>query len=412
MPSEPEFRHATLSNGLTLIGEVDPRAASSAAGFFVRTGARDEARPLMGVSHFLEHMMFKGTDDLAADELNRRFDEIGANNNAYTSGEMTCFYAHVLPERVGEASDLLARMLRPALRQDDFDREKEVILEEIAMYKDEPFSVLYDETLERHFGNHPMGHRVLGTQESVRAMVRDQMAGYFNERYSADNTIVSLAGRVDFDALADRIDRLCAAWRPTRVSRDSSRPRPAGGNVSLTDAKITRAYLLGLAEAPSYADPSRYAAMLLAQVLGASDNSRLHWALVEPGLAEEAQAGYDPHDGTGQFHVFASCDPARADEVWSKLLHEIRGLRDSLVPDDLERLRSKLLLGVTLGGERPADRMQRLGRQWTYQRAYTTLQEELDRINAVTIADLRGVADAWPLAPITTGRLVPAKATG
>lgn len=408
MPTDPTFRRETLANGLVVLAEIDPSAASAAAGFFVRTGARDEARPLMGVSHFLEHMMFKGTSDLSADELNRRFDEIGASNNAYTSGEMTCFYAHVLPERLPEATDLLGRMLRPALRQDDFDREKEVILEEIAMYKDEPFSVLYDETLERHFASHPMGHRVLGTTESIRALQRDQMAGYFNQRYSADNTIVALAGSIDFDARVAQLRDLCGAWEATRVGRDASRPGPAGGHVSLTDAKITRAYLLGLSEAPSTQDPKRYAAMLLAQVLGASDNSRLHWALIEPGLAEEAQAGFDPHDGTGQFYVFASCDPARADEVWSEMLRQTRALRDSLQQEDLDRLKSKLLLAVTLGGERPSDRMQRLGRQWTYQRTHTTLSEELERINAVTLADLRSVAEAWPLDPMTTGRLMPA----
>src|SRR5690606_38952834 len=139
------FQHATLPNGLTVIAEVDPEAHTAAAGFFVKTGARDEASPLMGVSHFLEHMMFKGTDQRSAEELNRQFDLIGARNNAYTTSELTCFYASVLPERLlgaGGAVDLLADMMRPALREEDFDTEKKVILEEIAMYEDNPFWVL------------------------------------------------------------------------------------------------------------------------------------------------------------------------------------------------------------------------------------------------------------------------------
>src|SRR5882724_3919279 len=128
------FQQHRLPNGLTIIAEVDPAAHSAAAGFFVKTGARDEATPVMGVSHFLEHMMFKGTEDLTAEELNRRFDEIGARNNAFTSNEMTCFHAHVLPEYLGQGLDLLGRMMRPALKPTDFDTEKGVILEEIAMY--------------------------------------------------------------------------------------------------------------------------------------------------------------------------------------------------------------------------------------------------------------------------------------
>ncbi len=408
MPTTLEFKQATLSNGLTIIAEVDSAAASSAAGFFVRTGARDEQRGVMGVSHFLEHMMFKGTADISTDELNRRFDAIGASNNAYTSSEMTCFYAHVLPEMLPQAADLLGRMLRPALRQDDFDREKGVILEEIAMYKDEPFSVLYDETLERHFGLHPLGHRVLGTTESITALTRPQMQAYFDERYSADNTVVALAGKVDFEAAVAQIESLCGSWRPTRVSRDTTRPIPLGGTLEKHDAKVNRAYALGLADAPAIGDDRRYAAMLLMQILGMSDNSRLHWALIEPGLAEEAAAGYDPHDGSGTFYVFASCDPARLDEVWGVVQREIAALAESVTPEDLERLRNKLLTGVTVSGEKPADRMQRLGRTWTYHREYRTLERELELIDRVSVADIKALAAAFPLSPKTVGTLLPA----
>jgi predicted Zn-dependent peptidase len=402
------FRQHTAPNGLHIIAEIDPEAHSAAAGFFVKAGARDEDHPLMGVSHFLEHMMFKGTTDISADELNRRFDAMGARNNAYTSGEMTCFYAHILPERVTEANELLSRMMRPALRQEDFDREKGVILEEIAMYKDEPFWVLYEKTMEEYYGKHPMGHRVLGTNETINALTRDQMQGYFDHRYSADNTVVSLAGRLDFDAAAEQISTLCASWQPTRVRRDNTRPPARSTQLELRDAKVTRAYIMGVCDGPAIDDDRRYAAVLLSQVLGAADNSRLHWALTETGIAEEVQAGYDPHDGTGDFYVYASGDPDRADEIWSIVLREIDGLLDSVTDEDLERLRNKLATGVTIGGERPADRMQRLGRLWTYLGRYTTLEEELDRINRVTLADLREVAGAFPLRPVTVGRLLPA----
>jgi predicted Zn-dependent peptidase len=401
------FKQHLAPNGLRIIAEVDPDAASAAAGFFVKTGARDEDPALMGVSHFLEHMMFKGTAEISADDLNRRFDEIGARNNAFTTAEMTCFYAHVLPERLPEASELLSKMMRPALRQDDFDREKGVILEEIAMYKDEPFWVLFEHVMERHYGAHRLGHRVLGTEGTIKAMGSEGMRGYFEDRYSADNTIVALAGRLDFEAAAEEISGLCASWRPTRVGRDSTRPRAGAGEFTVRQENVTRAYMLGMAPGPAADDDRRYAAALLAQVLGAPDNSRLHWSLIETGLAEQAQAGFDPHDGTGDFYAFAVGDPARADEIWATVLREVDGLVSSITEDDLVRLRSKLATAVTIGGERPADRMQRIGRTWTYLSRYRTLEEELDRINRVTLDEMGEVARAFPLKPVTTGRLLP-----
>jgi predicted Zn-dependent peptidase len=403
-----QFKHATLNNGLTIIAEVDPDAHSAAAGFFVKTGARDETREVMGVSHFLEHMMFKGTHDLSAEELSRRFDQIGARNNAFTSNEITCFYAHVIPEHLATSNDLLARMMRPALRNEDFDTEKGVILEEIAMYKDMPFSVLYDACIERHFASHPLSHRILGTSESVTALTREQMADYFAQRYSADNTIVSLAGRLDFDAAVDQLNHLCGHWQQSGPSRDNTKPATPGGHFTINDEKVSRAYTLALFDAPAVEDSRRYAAAILAQIVGSPDNSRLHWSLVEPGLAEEAQAGYEPHDGMGEFLLFTASDPGRADEVWEIVTKELASLSDSLTQDDLDRLLSKFITGATVGGERPADRMHRLGRMWAYLSRYSPLEEELDHLSKVTIADLRDLLQAFPLQPITVGRLLPA----
>jgi predicted Zn-dependent peptidase len=401
------FEQTTLPSGLTIVSETDPEAHSAAAGFFVKTGARDESGQIMGVSHYLEHMMFKGTERLSAHDLNKAFDDMGARNNAYTTSEMTCFYAHILPERLTECVDLLAHMLRPALRDSDFTTEKGVILEEIAMYKDNPYWVLFEATLERHFGSHPMAHRVLGTDETIKALQRDQMQRYFDTRYSADNTVVALAGRLDFARAVDQIAGLCAGWGRTGAGRETSRPRAGGGEFTMRDPKVTRGYLLGIADAPSLDDDRRYPAALLAQVLGASDNSRLHWSLIETGLAEEAVAAFEPHDGTGEFLVYAFGDPERLDEIWGVVRREIEGLVSSLTESDLERLRNRLATAVTLGGERPADRMQRIGRLWTYLRSYRPLEEELERINGVTLRDLRAVADAFPLMPQTLGRMLP-----
>jgi len=400
------FEKHRLPNGLTVIAEIDPGAHSAACGFFVKTGARDEDTSVMGVSHYLEHMMFKGTDDIAADELNRRFDAMGARNNAFTSTEMTCFYATTLPERLGEVIDLLGRMMRPALRESDFTTEKGVILEEIAMYQDNPFSVLYDACVEKHFTGHPLSHRILGTPESIKALTAGQMREYFAERYSSDNSTVALAGRVDFERAVREIERVCGSWQPTGAARNASRPAPTGGRIALSDEKVSRGYLLMLCDAPALEDDRRYAASLLAQVLGAPDNSRLHWSLIETGVAEDAQAAFDAHDGVGQYYVFASGEPARLGEIETVITRELDSLVGSLTDDDLVRLRNRSATAATLGGERPTDRMHRLGRLWTCLGQYRPLEDELERICAVTLDDIADVARAYPLRPQTVGTLV------
>jgi len=402
-----EYKRRVLPNGLTVMAEVEPEAHSAAVGFFVKTGARDEAPELMGVSHFLEHMMFKGTDRLSADDVNRGFDELGARNNAFTSGEMTCFYAHVLPEHLHEATGLLAEMMRPALRRDDFDVEKGVILEEIAMYDDNPFFVLYEETLERHYRGHPLGHRVLGTRETIGALERDQMLHYFSSRYSADNTAVSLAGNVDFDRACDDLEKLCGDWPATGAARDNAAPPPAGERFERRDPKISHGYLLGVCDAPAAQDERRYAAGLTAQVLGAGGNSRLHWALVEPGIADEAFAAYDAHDGCGSLFVFASGEPDRLGRIKEVVAAESASLKEHIDEADLERLRAKALTSATVGGERPNDRMQRLGRLWATTGEYRSLEEELEKLGSVTADDCRDVLDAFPLDRPTLGVLRP-----
>ena len=407
-----DFKHASLHNGLQIIAEVDPEAHTAAMGIFIKAGARDEATKLMGVSHFLEHMMFKGTPRRTADEVNQHFDDIGANYNAFTSHEMTAFWAHVLPEHLPQASDVLTDILRPSLRGEDFTQEKGVILEEIAMYADHPFWVLYEQAMERYYGEHPLSHRVLGTKESIQRMTRDEMAAYFEQRYSADNTVIALAGRVDFDTEVARLGEACGGWARTDAARRYPPVTIKPQEFTDTSEKVNRHYMLAISPAPAVQDDDRYAAGILAQILGDADGSRLYWALVETGLAEDAEAHYDPRDGVGEFYLYASCSPDQADTIERMVLDEAARLPDSLEERDLARVRSKMATSVTLAGERPSGRMTRIGRVWTYTGSHRSLEEELDRINAVTLDDLHRVYEAYPFTPRVVARLTPkAKAT-
>lgn len=401
------FKKETLANGLTIVAEVNADAHTSAVGFFVKTGARDEDHQVMGVSHFLEHMMFKGTARRTADDVNREFDEIGANYNAYTSHENTVYYAQVLPEYLARAVDLLGDMLRPALRDEDFNVEKNVILEEIGMYDDRPQWRLQDTLIERYFAQHPLGFRVLGTAESIKALAVGQMRAYFDRRYSPDNMTVAASGRIDFARLVADIARLTGDWRPTGATREEHAPAGRSHDESMIDAKLNRHYVAMMCPGPSAQDERRYAASVLADVVGDSDGSHLYWNLIDPGLADEADFSHQPQDHTGAFVAYASCDPDRAAQVERLLLETIDCVVDRVTEDDLERTKNKLATEATLHGESPGGRMRDLGSQWTYLRQYTPLEEEVRRLTAVTLDDLRRLAGDLRAGARTIVRLGP-----
>src|SRR3954464_3506515 len=203
------FHSHKLANGLTIIGETSPTARSVAIGFFVRTGARDETPEESGLSHFLEHMVFKGTPRRTALDVNLDFDRIGASYNAYTSEENTVYYAAVLPEYLPKAVDILADILRPSLRVEDFTTEKEVILEEIGMYEDQPGWAAGDHARRIYYGPHPLGNSVLGAKERITALARDQMHAYFSRRYAPTNIVVSAAGNFEWTELVRLVSAAC-----------------------------------------------------------------------------------------------------------------------------------------------------------------------------------------------------------
>ncbi|HEX5272461.1 MAG TPA: pitrilysin family protein, partial [Gemmataceae bacterium] len=223
------FHSHRLANGLQIIAETSPSARSMALGFFVRTGSRDETSEVSGVSHFLEHMVFKGTPRRSALDVNRDFDRIGAHYNAFTSEENTVFYAAILPEYAAQAVDVLSDILRPSLRGDDFDMEKNVIIEEIGMYDDQPMWSAYDHAKRVYFADHPLGNSILGSVESIKGLTREQMLAYFERRYVAPNITVVAAGNFDFAGLVSLVEKHCGGWSAGPVGRQGVRPAPGSG---------------------------------------------------------------------------------------------------------------------------------------------------------------------------------------
>jgi predicted Zn-dependent peptidase len=378
MPPET-FHRTTLDNGLTIIGEHQPHAQSVAAGYFVTTGARDEEAELAGVSHFLEHMLFKGTARRSAEAINREFDELGANYNAFTSDERTVYYGAVLPERGAELLDLLTDMMRPALREGDFDLEKLVILEELAMYDDRPSFKVLEAGSRRYYGTHPLGNPVLGSPESIGALKLAQMLDYFERRYAADNLILAVAGRFGWDELVGQIKAATGRWQARGATR---RPLPlsgARGVEVLARPHVKRVYAAAYAPGVSVKDPRRYAAAILASCLGDDAGSRLYWALVDPGRAESATLSHDAAFDLGTFVGYLSTAPEQAQEALERFRQVLVEVQEGGLDEaEWRRAQRKLATGLTIRAETPFGRLMSFGTHYQATGEYLMVRESVD----------------------------------
>lgn len=404
------FRHAELSNGLTIIGEENPAARSVALGFFVRTGARDEAEDVSGVTHFLEHMIFKGTPRRSAQDVNEDFDRIGASYNAFTSEENTVFHAAILPEYLSQAVDILADILRPSLRKEDFDLEKNVIIEEIGMYDDQPLWSAYDTAKQLFFKGHPLGKSILGTKESISALKQEQMLEYFSRRYVAPNITVAIAGAFDWDEARSLIERPCAGWPSGPVPR-VLQPCPRTKAMKVTPSeKVVQEHAFLISAGPAADSPLRYAAEVLANAIGDDTGSRLYWALIDPGLAEGADCSFHEYEGAGAFYTYLAGDADQTQENLEILQGVLRAAQqEGLTPEEIAIAKNKLLSRIVRGNERPMGRMQALGFNWIYFKKHRTVDEDLTAVEAVTAKDIRTLLDEFPLDEPTIVALGPLK---
>ena len=403
------FHSEVLTNGLQIIGESNPSARSLALGFFVRTGSRDETGDLAGVTHFLEHMVFKGTPHRTALHVNRDFDRIGAHYNAFTSEENTVFYTAVLPEYLPQAVDILADILRPSLRTEDFDVEKNVIIEEIGMYEDQPMWSAYDAAKRAYFGEHPLGNTILGTPDSIRALTRDQMQAYFERRYVAPNVTVVAAGRFDWPQLTDLVRERCGGWAAGPVGRSQVRETAGSGAFQVvTRSKVSQEHVFLISPGPPADSPLRHAADTLAMAVGDDSGSRLYWALVDPGRAESAEMSFHDYEGTGSFYTSFSCEPGQVGENLEIVMRVLRDVqRDGITEAELLQAKSKIGSRVVRGSERPMGRMQAIGMAWIYLHQYRTVDDDLKAFDAVTLADIREVLTRYPFDRPTTLALGP-----
>lgn len=385
-----QFHNQVLDNGLEIIAEVNKEAFSQSLGYFVKTGSRDESPEMAGVSHFLEHMMFKGTPNRSAVDVNRELDDLGSQSNAYTSEEQTVYYMSVLPENQNAALDLLTDMMRPALRDEDFQTERQVILEEIAMYDDQPPYGAMERAMEVYFREHPLARRVLGTRETVAALDPESMRAYHEARYAPNNLTLVATGAVDFDALVQSVEKMTKHWKPSSSARSLRSPSIESEDVAMVHPPATQQYTLQYSPGPGYCDERRYVTRILASILGDDSGSRLFWELVDTGLAESAAVFTQEFEECGLICTFLACAPEQQEENWEAIRNTLAsGKQNPITEREMELAKNKICAGMILGSERPSNRLFSVGNAWTFRRKYETIQAATKHYQAVRSEDVQ-----------------------
>jgi predicted Zn-dependent peptidase len=394
------FHTHRLDNGLQIVAQPMPDFESVAVSYFVRTGSRDEPDPsIAGVSHFLEHMVFKGTRTLDWQQITLEFNKIGAELNAFTSHEATVYYARVLGEYLERAVELLSDMMYPRLAESDFETEKEVIVNEIARSEDQPYNLAYRRMIQTYFGSHPLGHDVLGTRESIRDMHVEQMRDYWQRRYAANNLILSIAGNFAWDHIVRLAEDYCSNWRTGDAGRNVEHYEPAQPiNQVTVDEKLKQQIIIIAMPSIGLQDPDYYAAMLGGSIFGDSDGSRLYWNIYQKGLAESASVGIWALEGTGMMIMDANTTPEQAPRVLKLLRAELDSLLDDGVyEDELRRAKDKWISSMVLSSESTFSRMRALASDWVTEGRLISIDEEVERVEKVTTGDVMRALRRFPL---------------
>ena len=401
-----KFYSTELENGLRVIAECSPAASSSALGFFVKTGSRDEFSKELGLSHFLEHMLFKGTEKRSALDVSRDLSAIGAQANAFTSEENTVYYASVLPEHFADAFEIIADMMSPKLDKAEFDLERKVILEEISLYRDRPYHVLFEAAMKQYYGENPLGNSVLGSYESISAMEHETMRAYFERRYKTSNMVVAASGNVDWERLVSLASEHCSSWLDAPCPRKVSRHFASQTEVELRSDNTKQCYVCFCAAGPSSSESFRYPMRLVSTVMGAASTSRVHWELIDKGLVESAAIDLDEMEGDGIHYGYLGTSSEKLEEAQAILA----GIMDTPLDfstEDLERAKIKFATSFALEAESPMKRLMTVAFNYLYRGEYLSLQRELELVRSVCMRDVEEALECYPTSPKSLTRLLP-----
>jgi predicted Zn-dependent peptidase len=406
------IRTTTLDSGIAVVTERMPDVRSVTAGFWVGTGSRDESPALFGASHFLEHLLFKGTPTRSARSISEDVDAVGGDMNAFTTKEYTAFYVRLLAESLDLGLDILSDILwTPAFRPDEVETERQVILEEVLMRDDEPADLVHELFAEALFPGHPLGLEVLGDETSIKGMSRDDIRGFFADHYRPGNIVFSAAGLLDHDAVVDGVARRFAGpsggVRPSRVP-PASPPAP----TVVCPRPTEQEHIVVGCTAYDRHHPDRYALAALNHVLGGGLSSRLFQTIREErGLAYSVYSYRVAFDDAGALAVYAGTAPSRAREVLGLVQEELDRLAGAGVEErELAVAKGHLKGEMALSLEDSAARMSRVGRSLLVHGEVLEVDELAARIDAVTLDQVARVAADVLSRPRVVSAVGPVKA--
>ena len=407
MTQTPGARTTVLPGGLRVVTKAVPGVRSAAFGVWVGVGSRDESVPEHGASHFLEHLLFKGTQRRDALEIAAVMDAVGGELNAFTAKEYTCYYARVLDADLPLAVDVVADLVTDALvSAEDVESERGVILEEISMHDDDPGDVVHDAFAEALYGDHPLGRPVIGTVDSIRALSAEAIAGYYRGRYCPPEMVVSVAGNVEHNEVVRLVSQAFPGGSDSPAPLRPYAPPPQLTGAVVEDRPTEQAHLVLGMHALDRSDERRWALSVLSSALGGGMSSRLFQEIREKrGLAYSYASS---HHDAGMFGVYAGCSPQRVDDVLSLIREQLllvadRGLTDEEVARAKGNLRGSLVLGL----EDTGSQMSRIGKAELVHGEVLPVEELLARTAAVTPDDVRALADDVLRRPLSLGIIGP-----
>jgi predicted Zn-dependent peptidase len=393
-----DIEMTTLPNGVRVITEAMPHVRSVSVGIWIGSGSRRETPERNGISHFIEHMLFKGTTGRSAEDIARSVDSIGGNLDAFTAKELVCFNTKVLDQHLSLAFDVLADLvLHPLFREEDIEKEKGVILEEIKMEADSPDYLVHEIFSSNFWKDHSLGKPILGTRESVKRLDRNAIQEFYSTVYTPSNLLVTAAGNLTHEGLVALVDQHFASLPPG--------PAAPSDNVPSTHARIALRNKKALEQVhmclgvPSYPLPheERFACYVLNTLLGGGMSSRLFQNIRErQGLAYAVFSELNPYRDTGCLSIYAGTSIESARRVVESILKEFRQLKDQMVSDEeLRRAKDHLKGSLMLGLESTASRMSNLARQEMYFARFFSLDELVESIEAVTAPDVQRIAQTF-----------------
>jgi predicted Zn-dependent peptidase len=389
------YKKIRLDNGIRVVCEAIPYAHSVVLGVWVRAGSRDETDKNHGVSHFLEHLLFKGTDRRTAKQIAEELEAVGGVLNAFTTKEYSCFYSRVLAEHLDLAIDILSDMFfNSLLAANDIEREKNVILEEIKMYEDSPDELIHDLFARIVWPGHPLGRAILGTCTSVAGLEREAILDYYQKQYNASNLVLAVAGKVNEEEV---LEKLAVAFGQKPLQGQNIKHGPPSERAAVNNINKDTEQIQICIGTPGLAqeDPQVYTMQLLNNILGGGISSRLFQDIREDkGLAYAIYSYYTAYSDSGLFTVYAGTSPVNCHEVIASILNQIKLLKKNGVSEsELQRTKDQIRGNLLLSMENVSQRMSRLGKtELCFDRVITT-EEIVANIKQVTAEDVKRLAE-------------------